>query len=197
MVEEEETRDGNEEEAPQEADAVLDIDQLKAELEEAQRERGQYHNLLLRVQADSVNYKRRVEEEREELQQRANAVLVLQLLPTLDDFERAIQHAPDDDALRPWAEGVEMVYNKLKGILESFGVTRIEALGMGFDPYEHEALLREFADGIPEGKVVSVVREGYKLMGRVLRPAQVTVSKGRAEEPPGGEPEDPSEKETQ
>ena len=153
-----------------------------AQLEEAQREVDQFRNLLQRVQADSVNYKRRVEEEREELQKRANANLVIRLLPVLDDFERALQHIRNDDALSSWLAGVELVYRNLRGVMESFGVTQIEALDRAFDPMEHESISYEITEDQEEGKVVSVVREGYKLNGRMLRPAQVTVSKKKEEE---------------
>ena len=152
-------------------------DLLQARLEEAQREVDQFRNLLQRVQADSLNYKRRVEEEREELQRQANTNLVIRLLPVLDDFERAMRHVPQDDAIVAWLAGVELVGRNLAGVLESFGVTRIEALDAPFDPAEHESVSYEVSDAREEGIVLSVIREGYKLSGRVLRPAQVTVSK--------------------
>ena len=75
-----------------------------------------------------------------------------------------------------------MVFRNFKGALESFGVTPIQALGMGFDPMEHESVSYEFSDDFAEGMVMSVVREGYKLNGRVLRPAQVIVSRRNEKE---------------
>ena len=152
-------------------------DLLQARLEEAQREVDQFRNLLQRVQADSLNYKRRVEEEREELQRQANANLVLRLLPVLDDFDRALRHIPRDDAISAWLAGVELVGRNLTTVLESFGVTRIDALDAQFDPAEHESLAYEVSDSSEEGTVLSIIREGYKFNGRVLRPAQVTVSR--------------------
>lgn len=154
-----------------------DMDLLRAQLEEARREATQFHALLQRVQADSVNFKRRMEEERTELQQRANESLVLRLLPVVDDYERALQYVPDVEEFRPWAAGMELVYRNFRGVLESIGVTPIQALGMGFDPTEHESVSFEVTEEHDEGMVVAVVREGYKLNGRVLRPAQVTVSR--------------------
>ena len=180
-----------------EGETAPDVELRQAQLEEAQREVDQFRNLLQRVQADSVNYKRRVEEEREELQKRANANLVIRLLPVLDDFERALQHIPRDDSLSPWLAGVELVYRNLKGVLESFGVTQIEALDKTFDPLEHESVFYEVSEDHEEGKVMSVVREGYKLHGRVLRPAQVTVSKRKEEESSNEEISDSSGKETE
>ena len=154
-----------------------DIELLKAMLDDAERERSQFKDMLQRVQADSINFKRRMEEEREGLFNRFSAELVLKLLPVLDDYERAIQNAPDLESIRPWAAGVEMVYRNFTGVLESLGLARVEALGMTFDPLEHEALLHQVSNELEEGIVISVVREGYKLNGRVLRPAQVVVSK--------------------
>ncbi len=169
-----------------EGEGVGDVsnEDLRAQLEEAQREATQFHALMQRVQADFVNYKRRMEEERTALQERANESLVLRLLPVLDDYERALQYVPDVEEFRPWAAGVELVYRNFKGVLESFGVTPIQALGMGFDPMEHESVSYEFSDDFAEGMVMSVVREGYKLHGRVLRPAQVTVSRRKEGESP-------------
>ena len=183
MSEEEQREHGESAEAQEGAtDDLNGVELLRAQLEEAQREGQQFRNLLQRVQADSVNYKRRVEEEREELQQRANAQLILRLLPVLDDYERALQHIPGDDAVRSWAAGVEMAYRSFRGVLASMGVTQIEAVGRTFDPQEHESMSYEITEDQEEGVVMSVVREGYKLHGRVLRPAQVTVSKRKQRE---------------
>jgi molecular chaperone GrpE len=180
-----------------EGETAPEVELQQAQLEEAQREVDQFRNLLQRVQADSVNYKRRVEEEREELQKRANANLVIRLLPVLDDFERALQHIPRDDTLSTWLAGVELVYRNLKGLLETFGVTQIEALDKTFDPLEHESVFYEVSEDHEDGKVMSIVREGYKLHGWVLRPAQVTVSKRKGEESPHEEISDSSGKETE
>ena len=170
---------------------------MLAQLEEAQREVDQFRNLLQRVQAESVNYKRRMEGDRDEIQKRANANLVIRLLPVLDDFERALQHISHDDALSPWLAGVEMVHRNLRGVMDSFGVTQIEALDKTFDPMEHESISYEITEDHQEGKVMSIVREGYKLHGKVLRPVQVTVSKKNQEEPPQEGTSDSSRKETE
>jgi molecular chaperone GrpE len=153
----------------------------KAQFEEAQREVEQFRNMLQRERADSLNSKRRVEEEKEEFQKRANTSLITRLLPILDDFQRALQHIPQDDPLSSWLAGVELVYRNLEVVLESLGVTHIEALDKTFDPQEHESVFYEVSKNNEEDKVLSVVREGYKLNGRVLRPAQVTVSKRKEE----------------
>jgi molecular chaperone GrpE len=186
-----------EEENTAEGETVPDEELQHAELDEARREVDQFRNLLQRVQADSVNYKRRMEEERDELQKRANANLVIRLLPVLDDFERSIQHIPAEDALSPWLAGMELVYRNLKGVMESFGVTQIEALDKTFNPLEHESVFYEVSESHEDGKVLSIVREGYKLHGWVLRPVQVTVSKRKEEESSREETSDSTEKETE
>lgn len=167
-----------------EDEAAVDesAEDVQAKLEEALREATQFRELWQRERADSVNYRRRMEEESAKQQERANESLVLRLLPVLDDYERALQYVPDVEEFRPWTAGVELVYRNFKGVLESFGVTPIQALGMGFDPMEHESVSYEFSDDFAEGMVMSVVREGYKLNGRVLRPAQVTVSRRKEKE---------------
>ena len=163
-------------------DDAQNQDLLLAQLEEAQREIEQFRNLLQRVQADSVNYKRRTDEQKEELQKRANANIIIRLLPALDDFGRALYHIPEDNAIGYWIEGIELVHRNLKSVLESFGVTQIEAINRVFDPLEHESVHYEITEDYDEGMVISVIREGYKLHGWVLRPAQVTVAKRKEEE---------------
>lgn len=171
---------------------------LLEQMEEAKRELDQFRNLLLRVQADSVNYKRRVEDEREELQKRANANLVLRLLPVLDDFERALQYTTSDGTFQPLMDGVELVYRNLVGVLETFGVTPIEAKDKDFNPMEHESVSYTLTEDQQDGKVMSIVRVGYKLHGRVLRPTQVIVSKKKDDDGSSHDTTpDPSRKETE
>ncbi|MBF8267807.1 MAG: GrpE protein [Dehalococcoidia bacterium] len=182
MSAEEKEQNSTGEEGP--SPEVEDIELLRDRLKEAEREQGQFRGMLQRMQAESLNYKRRVEEEREEIHRRANADMVLRLLPILDDYEQVLKNAPDVSSSDPWVAGAQMVYHKLRGIMESLGVTRIVALGKSFDPMEHEAVLHEVRDDQEEDKVASVVREGYRLHGRVLRPAQVVVSKRAEGKPP-------------
>ena len=132
---------------------------------------------LQRVQADFVNYKRRSDQEREDMVKHLNAGLISKLLPVLDDFGMALDHMPDGPEGKAWAEGVGLINRKLLGILESEGTTMLIADGQEFDPAQHEAL--GFAESTThnEGQVVSVVRPGYTLNGRVLRPAQVILAR--------------------
>jgi len=150
----------------------------KLEVEERTDREQEYLDLLQRTQADFINYKRRAEREREEQAKFAKADLILKLLPVLDDFNRAREAMPPEVASTDWAEGIELIGKKLMAILEEEGVSRIEAEGKTFDPWEHEALSYDESDEYEEGKVKAVFEDGYRLNGRVIRPAQVAVSKG-------------------
>lgn len=138
----------------------------------------EYIELLRRTQADFINYKNRVEREREEQANSARADLLLKLLPVMDDFSRAWETMPGDIARSDWARGIEIIEKKLAAVLEEEGLSRIEAKGRDFNPEEHEALSYEESDEYDEGRVKAVFTSGYRLNGKVLRPAQVAVSKG-------------------
>ncbi len=155
--------------------------QLAEVLAQVEEEKGKAEeNLAIaqRTQADFINYKRRVAEEREELVRQANAGLMEDLLPVLDDFERALKAAADDKALQDWVQGVEQIYRKLLAALERNGLQRIECLGEEFDPRYHEAVMYEHCAPENSGKVTEVMQTGYRLNDRVLRPAMVEVGKG-------------------
>jgi len=154
-----------------------DAEQFQSELEEALRERGQFRALLQRVQADFANYKKRAEEEWEQQRHRATEHLVLKLLPVLDDFRLALDHTLESGDDSQWVEGVRLLERKLWSVLESEGLTRIEAEDKQFDPSEHEALFEQETTDCEDGQVLSVIREGYILQGRVLRAVQVSVAR--------------------
>ena len=153
------------------------IRDLEADLEESNRERSQYKEALLRAQADLSNYKRRSDEERGEQLKHANSRLILKVLPVLDDLGLAMDHVAESDAGASWLEGVQLIHRKLQALVESEAVTRIEPEGRDFDPTEHEAIGYQESMDHDEGKVLSVVRNGYKLHGRVIRPALVILAK--------------------
>ena len=132
---------------------------------------------LQRVQADFVNYKRRSDQEREDMMGRLNAGLITRILPVLDDLVMALGHVPEAPEGRAWADGMGLINRKLHNILESEGASIIEAEGSEFNPSQHESLGFQESTTHPEGQVVSVVRSGYTLNGRVLRPAQVIVAR--------------------
>jgi molecular chaperone GrpE len=154
-----------------------DADTLRAELDDAIRQAEDYLKLAQRTQADFVNYRRRVEEERVQQAQAATQGLVLKLLGVLDDFERARAGATPEDLASPWAKGVELVERNLRGILAADGVERIDAEGAEFNPWEHEAISYVPAPGANDGHVLQVVRPGYRKGDRVIRPAQVVVAR--------------------
>jgi molecular chaperone GrpE len=150
---------------------------LQQQLAEAQALAAENLDGWLRARAELANYKKRVERERAETYQNAAGTILARLLPALDDFERATKDAPDDPSLRQWVEGVTLIQRKLQTILESEGVQRIEAEGQQFDPNVHEALTHDESENHGEGEVIEVVRQGYRLGDRVLRPALVRVAK--------------------
>ena len=161
------------------------VDALNAEIEELGIEKSQMKDALQRAQADLINYKRRSEEERGDQQMYSNSRLILKLLPVLDEFTLAINHArtsqpepaegPAADA--SWLEGIGLIHRKLASLLESENVVRIQVEGKEFDPLEHEAIAYQESAEHQEGQILTVVRDGYKLHGRIIRPALVIVAK--------------------
>ena len=154
---------------------------IAEQLEEALREKDQFRAMAQRSQADLVNYRRRATEEVEESRKAAKSHLLLKVISVVDDFGRALEMVPQDAVAPGWAEGLQLVHRKLESLLESEGVTRIEAEGQPFEPFEHEALLYQESPDKDEGTVLQVIREGYRLNGKVLRAAQVAVSKAPAD----------------
>ncbi|MBL7119194.1 MAG: nucleotide exchange factor GrpE, partial [Dehalococcoidia bacterium] len=127
--------------------------QPKVEVEQTTEREKEYRDLLQRVQADFINYKHRVEEEREGQAKFAKADLILKLLPLLDDFRRAGKTMPEATANSDWAQGIKLVEKKLAALLEEEGVSKIDAEGKDFDPREHDAISYEESDKYEEGKV--------------------------------------------
>jgi molecular chaperone GrpE len=127
-----------------------------------------------RSAADFQNYKRRVEQEREEIARLSNAAMIINLLPLMDDLERALDSVDTRLAGMTWLDGLRLIHRKFQALLEMNAVTEIEADGQDFDPNVHEAVT--FGPG-EENKVIAVVQKGYRLGGRVLRPAMVVVGK--------------------
>ncbi len=158
--------------------ALSEIEPLPDPMEDIEREREQYKAMAQRAQADLVNYRRRVAEERQELQRNANSSLILKFLSVVDDFERAIALLPEDAA--GWQEGLMLVKRNLDNLLESEGVSKIEAAGKPFDPWEHEAVHYLETPDADDGTIIEVFRDGYRLHDRVLRASQVIVAKAPA-----------------
>ncbi|TME29856.1 MAG: nucleotide exchange factor GrpE [Chloroflexi bacterium] len=158
---------------PESAD---DLERLRAELAEIEQKADEYLRLAQRTQADFINYRRRVDEERAQQARDATVSFLQRLLPILDDFERALANATPADLESSWGRGVQLVERNLRGLLAAEDVQRIPAEGAEFDPREHEALGRQPSPDVPEGHVLHVVRQGYKKGDRVIRPAQVIIA---------------------
>jgi molecular chaperone GrpE len=161
---------------PAEASASPD---LNTELEALKAKAAENLDGWQRERANFVNYKRRVEREIAEANQNASANVMARFLPVLDDFELALKNMPDNDEAKKWAQGVALVQRKFTTLLENEGLKRIEATSKQFDPNFHEAVVHVEA-AQPENEVIEVLRQGYILGDKVLRPALVKVSKGNA-----------------
>lgn len=163
--------------APAEDGGDVSEDTLRAEIEDLN---GRY----LRLAADFDNYRKRMSKERVELVAGANAELVTEILPVLDNLERAIAAGKSDDGggSASVTKGVELTLKMFQGILHRAGVDRIKAVGEPFDPHRHEALVQEESDEVEAETVADELEPGYTMNGRVLRPTRVKVRKPKARE---------------
>jgi molecular chaperone GrpE len=152
-------------------------------IDELMKERDDFLAALQRERAEFTNYKRRTAEEREAMLGLAAEGLIRKVLALADDFDLAVEHRPDDSgADGGWVEGIVAIDRKLRQLLESEGVTAIEAApGTPFDPREHEAVANVPNTGRPGGEIVDELRRGYRLRDRVIRPALVAVAEDTGE----------------
>jgi molecular chaperone GrpE len=142
---------------------------------DAARERDEYYDLLLRTRAEFDNYRKRIERGRQEWAETAAADLLKDLLPLVDDLERALStETSDADAYR---RGVELIHRQLLDLLRKRGVRPIDTVGADFDPHVHQAVVQEEAPGRRDGEIIDELRRGYMLGDRLLRPAMVKVAK--------------------
>lgn len=155
---------------------VVESDEIEQQLRAEQQKAEEYLDLLRRTQADFVNYRRRVTQEQAEMRTTAQIALLKQLLPILDDFERAVDATPENLAQDPWVQGLLLIARRLTSQFDQLGVRQIGAPGEQFDPRLHEALTMEVRADSPEGTILQVVRSGYALGERIIRPAQVIVA---------------------
>jgi molecular chaperone GrpE len=164
---------------------------LAAELAEARAELEATKDRLLRLQADFENQRRRVLRDRQEAHKFGHENLVKDLLGSVDNLERAIDHAHGSSGgdFEAMLQGVELVRRELLGALGKHGVTAVEAENEVFDPEVHEAMAQEIDDSVPAGTVVRVFEKGYRIWDRLLRPARVVVSKASDESAGGSGPE--------
>lgn len=146
--------------------------------DEIQKQRDEYYDLLLRKTAEFDNYRKRIERDRQGRIDAATAEIMEELLPLVDDLERALAVQADSPAARTYRQGVELIYRSLLELLRKRGVEAIDAVGARFDPHLHEAVLYEPAEGRPDGEVTEEFRRGYRMGDRLLRPSMVKVAKG-------------------
>jgi molecular chaperone GrpE len=149
-----------------------------ADLGELERQRDEYYERLLRTTAEFDNYRKRVERERQTLADAAASSIIEELLPLVDDLERALKAEAGADAADAYRKGVELIHRQLMETLRKRGVRPVEALGADFDPHYHQAVAHDVVEGHREGEVIEEYRRGYLLGDRLLRPAMVKVAKG-------------------
>lgn len=152
-----------------------ELDKLKQEIEEFKKKSDDYLSSWKRTAADFENFKKRQEKESKELVQFAQEVTVVKMLPTLEALEQALKQAPADERFKNWSEGVIKIVQQLEQVLLNMGIEKIKSVGEKFDHSLHEAV--EMVEGGESGRIVEEIQTGYKLNGKVIRPAKVKVAK--------------------
>jgi len=151
--------------------------ELDGALKKVQEEAAEHYDRFLRVSADLENYKKRVSKEKADLIRYGNEELIKELLPVIDNLERALEHTASEGAQEGIADGVKMTLQQFIGILQRFGVTPVAAEGEPFDPTKHEAVMEQATGDYDPGQVVAELQKGYLLNDRLVRPAKVVVAK--------------------
>lgn len=171
------------EEAMREAMEAVEAREEERRQPAGEGEAAELHDRLLRLRADFDNFRKRTLKEKEEAFRYGHQNIVKDLLPTVDNLERAIEHARGSQTgdLEGLLQGVELVLRELLGALEQYGLAPIEAEGKDFDPEFHEAMTQQFHESAPANTVLQVFQKGYRLRDRLLRPARVVVSGGPGE----------------
>ena len=163
------------------AGATLDAEGTDDAVASLQSDLDRFRDLALRTQADFENYKKRCARERDDAIKYANSSLLERLLPIVDNFELGLSAARGEGEDSPVFSGMSMVLKQLSDFLSENGLRPIDAVGHKFDPNLHDAIAHEPSDEVAEGKVIRQTRRGYRLKDRLLRPATVVVSSGRAD----------------
>ncbi|RPF55580.1 nucleotide exchange factor GrpE [Aquisalibacillus elongatus] len=148
----------------------------QSKIQQLEQEKEELQNKLLRTQADFDNFRRRTQIEKETDSKYKSQELVTEILPVLDNFERALQANVEEDSAHSFVDGVKMVYNQLHQALEKAGVEEIAAEDEQFDPNMHQAVMQVQEEGYESNQVVEVLQKGYTLKDRVIRPAMVKVN---------------------
>ncbi|RJR31663.1 nucleotide exchange factor GrpE [Candidatus Parcubacteria bacterium] len=152
-------------------------DDTLRQLEECRKKSEEYLNGWKRAKADYINYKKEKEKEFIDLVKFANAGLILELLPILNNFKEARKHLPKELENSEWVKGVFSIKRQLKDMLKNLGIEEIRTVGEKFDPAMHEAVAEEVKEGIPAGQIIEEVKPGYKLHEKVIQAAKVKVAK--------------------
>jgi molecular chaperone GrpE len=153
------------------------VEELHASLAEKEKQIEELKERMLYQQAEFENFKKLKAREKQDVLRFGNETLIKEMLPVIDNLERAIEHAGKTEEAKSITEGVALTLNGFLKVLEKFDVTRIEALGRTFDPNLHEAVYQEEKDGVEPGTVVGEFQKGYVMHGRLLRPSMVSVAK--------------------
>ncbi len=156
---------------------LSEVDNLRQQLEAKELEAKQNHERFLRQLAEMENFKKRTAREKEETIKYGNEGLVRDLLPILDNLERAVEHAQGGGNGKPLLEGIEMILKSLLEVLQKHGVTQISAKGEPFDPQKHEAFAQVESEDLKANTVVEELHKGYLQFDRLLRPSLVSVAK--------------------
>ncbi|TYP54985.1 nucleotide exchange factor GrpE [Thermosediminibacter litoriperuensis] len=154
---------------------VSETEELKRALEEKEKEAADYKERWLRALADYDNFKKRTQKEIQDIYLYAGEQLIKDILPILDNFERALNSVEDTESAT--YEGVKLIYNQMKNVLNKFGVREIEAEGKPFDPHFHEVIMTVESDKYESDTVVEVLQKGYTYHSKVIRPCLVKVAK--------------------
>ena len=159
-------------------DSQEEMTLMQSELDEAKSQTQSAIDKMLRLAAEFDNYKKRNAKEYENIRKYAAENIIKELIPIVDNFERAIESATESKDFNSFIEGVKLILNQMLNLLDKEGVTRIKAVGEVFDPNVHEAVMHIASDEYPENVVTQELQKGYILRDRVVRPAMVSVSKG-------------------
>ncbi len=167
-------------------DPAAEVENLKSELEKKNKEAKENHDKYLRAYAEFENYKKRAVKDQNEFLKFANEKLIKELLPTIDNLERAVEHAKgnsqkEEEAIKGLIAGVELILKQFKDILVNFDVTELKSIGEPFDPAKHEAVSHIETDEYADNIIINEFQKGYLLNSRLLRPALVSVAKKKEE----------------
>jgi molecular chaperone GrpE len=159
----------------EEAVTVVDVAALQGERDEARKCAAEYLDGWQRSMAEFANYKKRIDRDREQIQQALSGTIIKRYLEVADDLDRALKNRPQAGDGAAWANGIELIYRKLLAILDSQDVKLMDALGQPFDPTKHEAIGQMESTVYPSGHIAEVIQNGYLIGDRILRPALVRI----------------------